>query len=851
MNFYTNVLQWGNQILIREINGTKSVTKRVTYNPTMYVSAPAGKKTSHKSLFGDPLEPIQPGNIKETKEWISQYEDTPGFKIFGNTNFNYCWIGENYTQDVVEYDFTKMSVWSLDIECESEKGFPNVNDANERVNLITFKNIHTQQTYSFGLQPDQNNKVKYKVARKNIEYVDCDTEAELFRGFLDKWAEVQPDIIMGWNIEMFDIPYLINRMYKFFEEKEISQALSPWNNIRATTVKFMNQEKPGYQISGVSILDYMRLYRKYVLEPRENYKLGFIAENDLGLGKLDHGEYDKFSDFYKNDWQKYVDYNIRDVELVEALDKKWKLIELLLMVAYRAKVNFEDVLSQTKVWDMLIYNLLASRNVVIPMKSFNKKDRQYDGAYVKEPKPGLYKYVASFDVQSLYPAIMMILNIGFDTKILALENASKPFKMNPQMMLNKEHIKHDPGVQSIFDYAKGSDMTLSTNGVCYVKGFKSVLSELLFNLFQLRLEYKKSMKAAKVAGNKDLEAKFDISQQAVKIILNSCYGAVGCEYFRYFDIDNAEAVTHTGQFIIQFIENGINEYLNKLLKTKDVKFVIYCDTDSAYICLDKLVESVLGKDCATDKAVDFLVKCCDGPLAAHIDTLFKDISDNYLNGLDAKILKMNREVVADKAIFTSKKRYILNVIDSEGFRLPTPKLKIKGMEIVKASNPKFCRDKMKEAVGLIMSTGDNEAIIKLIESTKEAFEKLPPEEISSPRGVNGLETYGNEKTIYGFKTPLHTKGALLFNHFIREKNLLDRYTPIQEGEKIKYIYLRTPNPIRDKVISFNGELPKELGLHAYIDYETQFNKTFLEPLNIILQAIGWKSERISSLEKWF
>lgn len=697
--------------------------------------------------------------------------------------------------------------------------------------------------------------IAYRQIGKNEFLIRVETIQDL--KIIEEMCDIETDNhyfsyagIKTHNCEFFDVPYLIKRMYTLFGEDEVRKAISPWARVNGKTINFYGQDKSSFDIFGVTILDYYRLYRKYISEPRENYKLGYIAETDLNIGKLDHEEYATFSEFYKNNWQKYVDYNIRDVELVEALDAKWKLVELLLMVAYKAKVNFEDVLSQTKVWDMLIYNYLKKEDIVIPAKVNHKKDRQYDGAYVKEPIPGMYHWLVSIDFTSLYPSIMMILNIGFETKLLANQGLTK-FPISPRNMLDGLVQEKRKGYQSYIETVKGLDVTLASNGVCYSRDKKSVLSDLLERLFNLRVEYKGKLKQAKKDGDKNAEAKWDISQQAVKIILNSCYGAVGCEYFRYFDVDNAEAVTHTGQFLIQFVERELNKFLNAALKTKNKTYVVYCDTDSAYITLDELVKSVIPNETDKNKITDYLDKFTNQVLQPRLTEMFIDICKNYINGMDPKILKMNREVIADKGIWTAKKRYILNAIDIEGFRTPEPKIKMKGIEIVKASNPKFCRDRMKEAVKIILNTGDNAQLVDYIEATKKEFNKLAPYDISSPKGCNGLTQYADEKSIYGFKCPMHVRGALMYNHLLRKNGLNTKYQFIQEGEKIRYIYLKLPNPIRENVIGFNGNFPEEFGLQKYIDYEIQFEKTFLEPMNIILKAIKWNSEKVATLEKWF
>ena len=344
-------------------------------------------------------------------------------------------------------------------------------------------------------------------------------------------------------------------------------------------------------------------------------------------------------------------------------------------------------------------------------------------------------------------------------------------------------------------------------------------------------------------------AKFNNFQMVRKICLNSCYGAIGNQYFRYYKLANAEAITLSGQVSIRWIENRMNGYLNNLLKTEDVDYVIASDTDSIYLNFGPIVSKFLG-DKVTDKnkIVSIIDQVCQDKLEPFIEDSYQKLA-SYVNAYDQK-MQMKRENIADRGIWTAKKRYILNVWNSEGVAYTEPKLKIMGIEAVKSSTPAPCRTMIKSALKLMMSATEDD-VITYIDNCRTKFRNLPPEEISFPRTVSDVDKYRSYSSIYQKGTPMHARGALLYNHYIKERKLTNKYSAINNGEKIKFCYLKKPNTIHENVISFISDFPKELGLDQYIDYDLQFEKAFLEPLKVILDAIGWKMEKSVNLESFF
>ena len=830
MRFYTNVYEKFNKMLVRGYEDGRYFQSEEEFQPTLYVTSK--KQSKYKTLDGLSVEPIQPGKISDCKEFLKKYENVEGFTVYGNDNYKAQYISETYPEDEIKFDIKKIRLVTIDIEVASENGFPNVFDCAEELLAITLQNYATKHIICFASRP-------YVNTRKDVLYVECRDEIDLIQHFLAFWERETPDVITGWNCELYDIPYIAGRIDRILGEKE-ARRLSPWGNIRRRELVIKGREQISYEVSGISIIDYLDLYKKFTYKAQESYRLDHIANVELGQKKLDHSEFETFKDFYTKDWQKFIDYNIRDVELVDQLEDKMKLIELCFTMAYDAKVNFNDVFFQVRTWDAIIYNYLKKRNIVIPPKDRSEKSDKFTGAYVKEPIPGKYDWVVSFDLNSLYPHLIMQYNISPET----LLEERHPSATVERILTRK--VEFD-------DY---KDYAICPNGAMYRKDVRGFLPELMEKMYNDRVIFKKKMLVAKQqyekTKTKELEkeiARCNNIQMAKKISLNSAYGAIGNQYFRYYKLANAEAITMSGQVSIRWIEGKMNSYLNKILKTNDVDYVIASDTDSIYLNMGPLVETVYkGREKTTESVVSFLDKVAQVELEKYIESCYQELAD-YVNAYAQK-MQMKRENIADRGIWTAKKRYILNVWDSEGVRYEEPKLKMMGIEAVKSSTPAPCRQMIKDGLKIMMS-GTEEEVIKYIDKCRSEFKKLPPEQIAFPRTASDVRKYRSHSDIYAKGTPIHVRGALLFNHYIKDKNLTNKYSLIGNGEKIKFIYLKKPNIIRENIISFIQDFPTELGLDKYIDYELQFEKSFLEPLKSILDAIGWKTEQTTTLESFF
>ena len=816
MNFYTNVTPWGNTLLVREYVDGERINRKVKYSPTLFCKVI--KETKYKTLDGQFVAPVKHDTMKEAKEWLKSYEDQPHL-IFGNTTFQYNYIADEYPSHV-KWDIDKILVVTMDIEVACENGFPDPEKAIEPLLSITIKNHQNKQILVWGIGD-------YKNSREDVTYVKCDTEYKLIQEFLSFWQSNQPDILTGWNTEFFDVPYICNRIKNLYDEKEVNR-LSPWGNVSSREVFKMGRKHQTFDIQGISHLDYYDLYRKFTYTNRESYKLDHIAHVELGESK-DDNPYETFREWYLKDFQSFIDYNIQDVEIVDRLEDKMRLIELCLTMAYDAKVNYMDVLGSVKYWDILIYNELRKKNIVIPQKIQRNKDEKFEGAYVKDPQVGLHKWVMSFDLNSLYPHLIMQYNISPETLVAN----QKVKNITVDKMLDK---KIDTSI------LKG--VTLTPNGALFKTTTKGFLPELMQKMYDDRVKYKQLMLEAK----KDYErtkdpklkktiSKFNNIQMAKKISLNSVYGAIGNNWFRYYNILVAEAITTSGQFAIRFIERALNGYLNKILKTNGEDYIIASDTDSVYIRFDKLVGKVFKDETDKSKIVDFLDKVATDKIEPFIDKAYQELAD-YVNAYEQK-MEMKREVIADKGIWVAKKRYILNTHDVEGVRYKEPKLKIMGVEAVKSSTPAPCREKIKEALVIIMNE-DSKVLNSFIQDFRKEFMTLKPELVAYPRSVNGLLKWTESHNLFKKGAPIHCKGAILYNHLLREKKLQGKYPFIQEGDKIKFLHMKIPNVYQSTSISFMTKLPKELNLHTIVDYDMQFEKSFVEPLKFITSIIQWQ-----------
>mgnify|MGYP001365638142 CR=1 FL=1 len=838
MAFYTNVLRYKNNIYYRGYsdNGDR-VMRKDYYKPKFYVTSE--KNSTKKSLDGYNVGSLEFDSMYEAGQWYKSNIDVSGRTIYGNKKFVQQYITERFPREI-KFNREFINVGTFDIETDYDSGFPHPNEASQKILSIAYKSSKSKLYYVWGYDDYDIGKALIQP----VEYYKCKDEAELLTRFIEFWSNPNntPDIITGWNTRFFDIPYVMNRTSQILGIGELIK-FSPWGlKSEYRQIKRRGSVNDVYEIPGIQTLDYMELFQKfgYTYGQQESYALNHIAYVVLNEKKLSYEESGSLKNLYKDDYQRYIDYNMKDVQLVDRLEEKLGLITLAITMAYKGGVNYQETFGVTAIWESIIYRRLNENNIVTPLSQkydpyepvgateTSKKNpasthvgegHHIAGGYVKNPKPGKYQWVVSFDLNSLYPNIIVQNNMSPET-----------------------YLVHTPNDNCTKAGKEGYETFYSKNKV-------GVLPKIIKEYYDERVLIKKQMLAAKTQMQKgytfelDKEiSNLDNRQMAIKILLNSLYGALANKHFLYFSQGLAEGVTLTGQRAIKWAESTMNRELQKLLKTEK-NYVIAIDTDSLYVNFGPLIEKFKPKN-----EVLFLDKICK----EHFEPAIKKDYDTFyklLNSYENRMM-MAREAISDVGIWTAKKRYILNVHNNEGVQYKEPQLKIMGIEAVKSSTPEVVRNKFKEAFKIIVSGTENETQ-NFIKNFKLQFKSLYPEDVAFPRRVTSITDWYDRKRIFKKSCPIHVRGSLLFNYYVKQYKLQNKYELITNGDRIKFVYLRLPNPIRQNVIAFKDVLPKELNLHRYIDYDLQFEKTFIEPLNLILNPIGWYAEEQATLEDFF
>ena len=836
MKFYTSVGRWGSSILYRGYEDGKRIKRKIPFKPTLYIKS--DKATGFNTLDGSSVEPIQFDSMSDAREFSKKYEGIQNFTVYGNTNYISQFIAHEFPDDIA-FDSSLIRVHNIDIECDSNgQGFPDPQDAKFPVTAITVFDSIEKTYFSWGTGAFDVSKAKlYTENNADVVYKQCASEKELLSSFVLFWNNefTSPDIITGWNVRGFDIPYLVNRISRLFDDS-FANRMSPWGRIDERNVSILKKTVQMYDLVGVIQLDYLDLFKKfgYTFGTQENYRLDTIANVVLGEGKLSYEEEETLTGLYKIDHQKYIDYNQRDVWLVNAMDEKIALIELALTMAYKAGVNYTDTLGTTASWDQLFHRNLLKQNIVVP-PSRNTFRQEYEGAYVKPPQCGAHDWVCSFDINSLYPNIIVQFNMSPETIIRNGDCTNASVASTGQLFSNEKQGFIPKIVEGMY-----SERVVVKDEMLAAKAkYELVLSKLKEGSSQSLLDEKNSLDR--------IIAQSTNKQTAIKILLNSLYGALANEHFRWFAMEIAEGITTTGQVIIKWAEQKINEYLNRILNT-DADYVIAMDTDSVYITLNTMVQKVYPKGASIEKITNFLDKVCDQIERDVFEPAFAELARNT-NSFKQRIT-IKRESISSRGIWTAKKRYILNVIDNEGVRYSTPKIKIMGIEAIRASTPQVCRTAFKKLFHIMIN--DTEAHVqKFIADFAVEFNSLPLEDKAFPRSVTNVSRYTKADTIFAKGCPINSRASIMYNHLLDVHEVRNKYQTIHDGEKIKYIYLKPQNPTRQNIIAFFNVLPKEFGLHQYVDNDTQFYKSFLKPAEGILDAIGWKAQPVSQLDDFF
>ena len=852
--FYTSVNRHRNLIRYRGYTGEgKRIQSYHDFKPTFFL--PVKELTATKTLKGENLKKYNPGTMRECDQFVRKYKDFSNAMIYGNERYENQFISDYFPNANQVWQRDLINVTTIDIEVQSDHGFPDPKFASYPITAITIKSNKDEAYYVWALGPWDDYKSEVKMGpNEHVHYVRCFSEKDLLDKFIDHWQVNYPDVVTGWNSTLFDWNYLINRFINVFndgipkkfwngkkrqyEDYQISKRalkLSPWKEISKAVKDFGGETHPWYDTQGIELIDYLPVFKKYAYTygTQESYKLDNIANVVLGERKLDYSEYGSLNVLYKENHQKFVDYNIRDVQVVQRIEEKLGLLTLCFEVAYKGLTNYRDSFGSVVVWDSIIYNDLRSKKIACPPRKKSTKERQIEGAHVKDPIIGMHEWVMSFDLNSLYPHIIMQYNMSPETII--------PTKIEDVSV--KDLIEDK-------DYKMPNDTCMAATGQCFSISKPGIIPRLIAELYADRSSIKKKMLKLKREKADDKEiAKLDTKQLALKILMNTLYGALSNEYFRYFDPRIAEGITITGQYTIRSAEKAVNDWMNKRLQTKNVDYVIAIDTDSLYVNFGPMVKKFM-----SDKSKQQILDVLDKDVAPRMEKLFEDTYKKLQAKMNCKtqMMQMKREVIADKGIWTGKKHYMLSVLDSEGVRYDEPDIKMMGIEAVRSSTPNIFRKLIKKTIQTIM-TKDEQAVQDLIREERDKILDLQyaPEDVAFPRGVSNMDKYKDRSSIYRKATPIHVRGALLYNYFLTQHNLDKKYEKIFSGDKIKFLYLKLPNRVKENVIAFNGTLPEEFRVKEHIDYDLQFDKGYLEPIKSILETIGWDTEKRATLEDFF
>jgi DNA polymerase elongation subunit (family B) len=809
----------------------KRIEAKVPYSPTLY--AESNKSVEFRGLYGEKLVPVKFESIHAAKEYIGRYEEVKDFTIHGIQQFQYQYISDKFVGDI-DWDIDQARVVFLDIETKvPENGFPNIETANCEILLISLMNRFTQKIVVFGTR-------SISAPNPLFEYRLFKNEASMLEAFLDFWSSAYPDVISGWNIDGFDMPYIANRIHRVLGEAEMKR-LSPWGVLNSRKIEVRGREVEVVDIVGINSLDYLDLYKKFSFRPQESYSLGAVCQVDLGEGKVDFGC--TFKESYsttQENWDRFVLYNAMDSQLVFKLDKMYEFIPLCFSIAYLAKCNIKDVFSPVKTWDIFTYSELLKENIIVPPHTI-KKAGTIEGAYVKAPQLGMHNWVVTVDFGSLYPSEMRQWNISPETIL------KEKFDLH-----YIDFIEETDAYKDAIEYARAHDYSLAANGSMYRRDIVGIIPKMLKMCMDGRKVAKKEMLRLEQllvdTGDSLLKSKISVlngRQLALKLLGNSLYGGLANVGSRYFNLDMAESITITGQLSNVHVSKCLNEYMNSNIGGEYKDYIIYGDTDSSFLNCGPLIKKIAaGK---SDQQITNLLMKMEPTLQR---VLNKSIDDVFAlcNCLD-RVMSIKQEKVCSKILFVAKKRYAAKVHNSEGVMYDPPEIKVTGLDLVKTSTPMAIRKMLKASIPVIFDGGEG-ATQKYLVDCREKFDSMTTEEIARPTGVSEVDKHMiGEYYVKG--CPINSRASIIYN--VATKSMREKYAQISNGDKIRYLYLTVPNPVRSDVIAFpaDGVLPKELGLHNYVDRDTQFYKTFMKPIEGMLHPIGWKTEVQASLEDFF
>lgn len=834
--------------------------------------------TDYKTIFGTPVEKHVVNETARENRSGKYYEVdiSPELRFL---------IDEYYDKDVLP----KNRIMVIDIEVSSVGGFANHDTADKQITAITVEMLTDNKKYVF--VNDKNKKFTLK-STDDIKYVVCDDEKTLLTRFMLFYERIaKPTIITGWNSFAFDIPYLFRRIKRKLNATW-AKKLSPVGIVEETTINFSLKQEiyNGYKIAGVSQLDYMILYKKYSINDRPMYNLEFISNEELKKGKV---KYDgSLDDLYENDINKYIEYNVNDVDLVKELEQKLHYIEIAIGMCHKGHITYDSVFHQSKIIEGAFLTYFKHNKIVAINKSEHDREH-FAGAFVKDPHQGRHKWVYSCDLTSLYPSIIRTLNISPETKF------GKIIKVNPiggdvTIETVKGDIREIPEVK-FEELMKKGNLRKSSSGVLYRSDKKGFIPTIIEKWFNERKEYKKLNKKLKDEGETELAKQYDIKQYVTKILLNSVYGVLGLSSFRFYDKDNALSVTSTGQEIIKYSETTINRAYAVLGAESGKDYMIYGDTDSVYASALPLVKGKV----IDDNSMFYITRVVANTITKLLNSELERFTKEQLNS-DEGYLSFNQEAICYSALWSKKKKYAMYILEKEGFvedisgktvpsgfKMPSPsietlkqlkdwinggttvgttggisfdnvkpKLKVKGLDTVKSDFPNYFKEILKDILIDILSYKEQNEIHEKIVNFRNDIDNQDILDIAIPKGVKDIDKYYDEKHKTHKKgAPIHVKSAINYNNFLDRYNLTGTYRQILSGEKIKFVHLKK-NEFDFDTIGFKDDIiPKELitFIEKYIDRKSIFQSVLFNKLQDFWSILGWEDLVLveNKLEKFF
>ena len=807
------------------------IETEIPFRPYLYLEKEGA--TDATSIFKTSLIKKQFKNSMERKKFV---DSTSNKRIFHNLAPEQQFLIEMYREQNNNPEFSKhpLKVFLLDIEVDTtiDSAFPTPEKAAVPINLITVYDTLTKATHTWGL------KQRYNPTLPDCVYHYCNTEEDLILQFVDFWKSDYPDIASGWNSQNFDFPYIINRFVRIFGDDFIRQ-LSPTGNVRGRKVfTDMGKEVTIWSIQGVSLLDYMDLYKTFSPGEKESFSLNYIAELELGEGKIAYNAV-SLGELAASDWKTFVDYNIQDVHLLVKLEEKLKFLEIARMLAYKGCTNFEAALGKVAIVTGAVAIQASKQNYAIPTFPNNLERESYEGGYVRDPEKGLQKAVVSFDVNSLYPNTIITLNISPETKIgKVISGDFENFTGEITIRLINGKV-HNLTSAKFKQFLAKEQISLSKAGVLYSQKTKGVIPNLIDEIYNERVKTKQELSKLKKSKSKDDKEHqlkityFDTLQYTLKILLNSIYGTFANKHSSLMDIDHATSITVTGQNVSKAGGHIIDNFVRAKYGVEQ-SITKYGDTDSLYVSiepvLDKLQIPLLVNGEVNHKVHEIVDK-----LDKHVNTEILEWARKELFSVDPRYV-FKREVIADVGIFLQKKRYILHVLDEEG--VAVDKFKYTGIELARSTTPKKVKKFIEDIIKTALLTQNFKQTNEVYRKSYDLFQKLNPNDIAARTSINNLEKYSEGASLYKFqnKTPSHVKGAIAYNILIKELKLDDKYEAVQAGQKVKKLYC-AKNKYGLDAITYVSELPQEFNIK--IDWDKMFSKLVTQPTERLYEAIGW------------